>query len=68
MPGFPALMHLAHLLLVLTLHQTTLWSTVLTKTIHGTIHWICTTIASPSLDRERLAALRTRSHRPRLVW
>ena len=67
-PGFPALMRLAHLLPVLALHQTTLWPTVLKKTIPGTIHWICTTIASPSLDRERLSALCTRPHRPRLIW
>ena len=68
MQAFHALMRLAHLLNVLALHQTTLWPTVLKKTIPGTIHWICTTIASPSLDRERLAALCTRPHRPRLIW
>ena len=33
----------------------------------GTIPWIGTTIASPSRDRERLAALRMRPHRPRLI-
>ncbi len=65
--GWHALMRLAHLLNVLTLHTVALWDTVQTLGMRGTIRFLWQTVTGNWLDLSRLRALRNKPAQLRLV-
>jgi hypothetical protein len=65
--GWHALMRLAHLLNILTLHTVALWDTVQTRGMSGTLRFLWETIAGNWLDLERLRALCSKPAQLRLV-
>ena len=68
MQGFHHLMHIAHLLHILVLHQTTLYPMVQRLTIRGTIKKLIEAARDSGVDKARIARLGERQHKPRLVW
>ena len=68
MQGFHHLMHIAHLLHILVLHQTKLWPMVLRLSIRGTIKKLVEAARDSGVDKARIARLGARRHKPRLVW
>ncbi len=65
--GWHALMRLAHLLNILTLHTVALWDTVQTLGMRGTMRFLWETLAGNWLDLSRLRALRNKPAQLRLV-
>ncbi len=68
MQGFHHLMHIAHLLHILVLHQTKLWPMVLRLSIRGTMIKLVEVARDFGVDKARIARLGERRHKPRLVW
>jgi hypothetical protein len=65
--GWHALMRLAHLLNILTLHTVALWDTVQVLGMRGTVSFLWETLAGNWLDLERLRALCNKPAQLRLV-
>ena len=64
MQGFHHLMHIAHLLHILVLHQTTVWPMVLRLSIRGTIKKLVEAARDSGVDKARIARLGERRHKP----
>lgn len=65
--GWHALMRLAHLLNILTLHTVALWNTVQTLGIRGTVRFLRETFTGNWLDISRLSSLSNKPAQLRLV-
>jgi len=66
--GWHALMRLAHLLNILTLHTVALWDTVQVLGMRGVIRFLWETLAGNWLDLSRLRALNNKPAQLRLVF
>jgi len=65
--GWHALMRLAHLINILTLHTVALWETVQTLGMRGTLRFLWQTFTGKWLDLSRLNRLRNKPAQLRLV-
>ncbi|MFZ5688884.1 MAG: transposase family protein [Bacillota bacterium] len=65
--GWHALMRLAHLINILTLHTVALWETVQTLGMRGTLRFLWQTFTGNWLDRSRLSRLRDKPAQLRFV-
>ncbi len=68
MQGFHHLMHVAHLLYILVLHQTPLGPMVFFLSIRGTMITLVEAARDSGVDKARIARRGERRHKPRLVW
>ena len=67
MQGWHALLRLGHLLNTLSLHSVDLWPIYQTYGLQGTLKWLRETMMGPWLDHTRLALIRQKPARLRLI-